>query len=31
MRIKLAVKLLVIAWTLMKKEERFNPDYLKWD
>jgi len=31
MRIKLAFKLLVIAWTLMKKEERFNPDYLKWD
>ena len=31
MRIKLAAKLLVIAWTLMKKEERFNPDYLKRD
>ena len=31
MRIKLAAKLLVIAWTLMKKEERFNPDHLKRD
>ncbi len=29
MRVKLAAKLLVIAWTLMKKEEPFNPDYLK--
>jgi transposase len=28
MRVKLAAKLLVIAWTLMKKKERFNPDYL---
>ena len=28
MRVKLAAKLLVIAWTLMKKEEPFNPDYL---
>jgi transposase len=28
MRLKLAAKLLVIAWTLMKKEEPFNPDYL---
>jgi transposase len=26
MRIKLAAKLLVIAWTLMKKKEMFNPD-----
>ncbi len=26
MRIKLAVKLLVIAWALMKKKEVFNPD-----
>ena len=25
MRIKLAAKLLVIAWTLMKKKEVFNP------
>ena len=28
MRVKLAVKMLVIAWTLMKKKEPFNPDYL---
>jgi transposase len=28
MRVKLAAKFLVIAWTLMKKKERFNPDYL---
>jgi transposase len=28
MRVKLAVKLLVIAWTLMKKKEPFNPTYL---
>ena len=28
MRVKLAAKLLVIAWTLMKGEESFNPDYL---
>jgi len=28
MRVKLAAKLLVIAWTLMKKEEPFNPEYL---
>ena len=28
MRVKLAAKLLVIAWTLMKKKEAFNPDYL---
>jgi len=31
MRVKLAAKLLVIAWTLMKKKEPFNPDYLKLD
>ena len=31
MRIKLAAKLLVIAWTLMKRQESFNPDYLKRD
>lgn len=31
MRVKLAAKLLVIAWTLMKKEEPFNPDYLNMD
>jgi len=29
MRVKLAAKLLVIAWTLMKNKEPFNPDYLK--
>jgi hypothetical protein len=29
MRVKLAAKLLIIAWTLMKKKEPFNPDYLK--
>ena len=29
MRVKLAVNLLIIAWTLMKKKEPFNPDYLK--
>ena len=28
MKVKLAAKLLVIAWTLMKKEESFFPDYL---
>jgi len=28
MRVKLAAKLLVIAWTLMKKNETFNPAYL---
>jgi transposase len=28
MRVKLAAKLLKIAWTLMKKKEPFNPDYL---
>ena len=31
MRVKLAAKMLIIAWTLMKKEEAFNPDYLKID
>jgi transposase len=29
MRVKLAAKLLVIAWTLMKKKEPFDPGYLK--
>jgi transposase len=29
MRVKLAAKMLVIAWSLMKKKEPFNPDYLK--
>jgi len=28
MRVKLAAKMLVIAWTLMKKKEMFNPEYL---
>jgi transposase len=28
MRVKLAAKLIVIAWTLMKKKEPFNPNYL---
>jgi len=29
MRVKLSAKLLVIAWTIMKKKERFNPDCLR--
>jgi len=29
MRVKLAAKLLIIAWTLMKKKECFEPKYLK--
>jgi transposase len=29
MRVKLSAKLLVIAWTIMKKREPFNPDYLR--
>jgi transposase len=29
MRVKLAAKMLIIAWTLMKRKEPFNPDYLK--
>ena len=28
MRVKLAAKMLVIAWTLMKKKEAFSPNYL---
>ena len=28
MRVKLAVKMLVIAWTLMKKKEVFDPAHL---
>ena len=28
MRVKLAAKLLIIAWTLMKKKEPFDPSYL---
>ena len=29
MRVKLSAKLLIIAWTLMKKKECFDPKYLK--
>jgi len=29
MRVKLAAKMLVIAWTLIKNKELFNPNYLK--
>ncbi len=29
MRVKLSAKLLIIAWTLMKKKEMFDPKYLK--
>lgn len=28
MRVKLAAKLLIIAWVMMKRKEPFNPDYL---
>jgi len=28
MRVKLAAKMLIIAWTLMKKKEFFDPKYL---
>jgi len=31
MRVKLVAKMLVIAWTLMKKKEPFDPDYLNID
>ena len=31
MRVKLAAKMLIIAWTLMKKKEPFNPEYLNID
>jgi transposase len=31
MIVKLAAKMLIIAWTLMKKKEPFNPDYLNMD
>jgi transposase len=31
MRVKLAAKLLVIAWTLMKKREPFDLEYVKVD
>jgi hypothetical protein len=29
MRVKLAAKMLVIAWTLMKKKEVFNPSFIE--
>ena len=29
MRVKLAARMLVIAWTLMKKKEAFNPGCIK--
>jgi len=29
MRVKLAGKMLIIAWTLMKKQEPFTPLYLR--
>ena len=29
MRVKLSAKMLLIAWTLMKKKEAFDPAYLK--
>jgi hypothetical protein len=28
-RIKLAAKMLIIAWTLMEKKQVFDPGYLK--
>jgi len=31
MRVKLAVKMLVIAWTLMKRKEAFDPNHLNID
>jgi transposase len=31
MRVKLAAKMLIIAWTLMKKKELFDPEYLNID
>jgi transposase len=31
MRVKLAAKMLVIAWTLMKHKEDFNPEYVNID
>jgi len=27
--VKLAAKMLIIAWTLMKKKEMFDPGYIK--
>jgi hypothetical protein len=29
MMVKLSAKMLLIAWTVMKKKEAFNPAYLK--
>ena len=29
MRVKLAAKMLIIAWTLMKKKEAFNPSCIE--
>ena len=31
MRVKLAAKMLVIAWTLMKTKQSFDPDHLNID
>jgi transposase len=31
MKVKLAAKLLIIAWTLMKKKEPFDPDFLNME
>lgn len=31
MRVKLAVKMLVVAWTIMKRKEVFNPNHLNID
>jgi transposase len=31
MRVKLAAKMLIIAWTLMKKKQAFNPEFLRMD
>jgi len=31
MRVKLAAKMMIIAWTLMKKKQPFNPEYLNTD
>jgi hypothetical protein len=31
MRVKLAAKMMIIAWTLMRKKDFFNPEYLKTD
>ncbi|MBW1943945.1 MAG: IS110 family transposase, partial [Deltaproteobacteria bacterium] len=28
MKVKLAAKMLIIAWTLMKKKEPFDPEFL---